>query len=111
MSSNIWQKRLKVGNPHEIVLDFSSPNSGSISANSSFESIGFASNENDQENSTSENSTFGNSTSRNSTSGTIYKSGNQTAENGVNIECKSVTKGLQGVKRPRLTPEEKEIRK
>ncbi len=101
VSSNIWQKRRHVRNPHEIVLNFSSPNSGSISGNSSFGSIGFASNENDQEN----------STSGNSTSGTIYKSGNQTAENGANIECKPVIKRSQGVKRPQLTLKEKEIRK
>ena len=101
MFSNIRQKRRKVRNPHEIVLDFNSSNSESISVNNSFRSIGFASNENDQE-----NSTFGNSTS-----GTIYKSGNQTAENGANIECKLVIKGSQRVKRPQLTPKEKEIRK
>ena len=95
LSSNIRQKRRKVRNPHEIVLDFSSSNSGLISANSSFESIG-ASNENDQE-----NSTFG----------TIYKSSNQTAKNGTNLECKPVTMGPQGVKRPWLTLEEKETRK
>ncbi len=106
VSSNIRQKRRKVRNPHKIVLDFSLSNSGLISTNSSFGSIGFASNENNQENSTSRNSTSGDSIS-----GTIYKSGNQTAENRANIECKPVTKGPQGVKRPRLTPEEKEIRK
>ena len=95
LSFNIRQKRRKVRNPHEIVWCFSSSNSGSISANSSFGSIG-ASNENNQEN---------------STSGTIYKSSNQTAENGTNLECKPVMMGPQGVKRPRLTPEEKETRK
>ena len=112
MSSNIRQKRHKFKNLHKIVLDFSLSNSGSILVNSSFGSIGFASNENDQENSTHGNSTFGNSTFgnfifENSTSGTIYKNGNQTAENRADIECESITKGPQGVKRLQLIPEEK----
>ncbi len=64
--SNIRQKqptiyRHKVPNLHEVVIDFSLSNTGSISANNSFENIGFASNEDDQEN---------------STPGTIYKSSN-----------------------------------
>ena len=101
VSSNIWQKRRKVRNLHKIVLDFSLSNSGSILANNSFGNINFANNKNDQENSTSRNSIFG----------TIYKGDNQIAENRANIECKSVTKGSQGVKRLRLTPEKKEIRK
>ncbi len=75
-------------------------------ANSIFGSIGFSNNENDHENSTSENSTF-----RNSTSGTIYKNGNQIAEDGTNIEYKPITKGPQEVKKLQLTPEKKEIRK
>lgn len=111
MSSNIRQKRSNIRNPHEIVLDLSSSNFRSISTNSSFASISFTSNENNQENSTSENSTSGNSIFRNSTSKTKYKSSNQTVENGANIKYKPVTKELQGVKRPRLTFEEREIRK
>ena len=95
LSSNIRQKRHKIRNLHEIVLDFSLSNSRSILANSSFGNIG-ANNENDQE-----NFTFG----------TIYKSSDQTAENKTNLECKPVIMKLQGVKRPRLILEEKETRK
>ncbi len=111
MSSNIRQKRSNIRNPHKIVLDLGSSNFRSISTNNSFVSISFASNENDQENSTSENSTSGNSTFGNSTSGTKYKSSNQTVENRANIQCKPVTKELQEVKRLQLIFEEREIRK
>lgn len=85
----------RVPNPHEIVIDFSSSNARSISANSSFGSIGFASNGDDQEN---------------STPGTIYKSSDQTPETGTNIECKPVKKGPHGGKKQRLTLEEKQAR-
>ena len=44
--------RRRARNPHEVVIDFSSSNTRSISAKSSFGSIGFTtSSENDQENS------------------------------------------------------------
>lgn len=61
---------------HEIVLDFSLFNCGSILANSFFKSIDFANNKNNQENFTSENSISENSIFKNSTSGIIYKGGN-----------------------------------
>lgn len=64
-------------NLHEIVLDFSLSNFGLILTNNSFKIIGFASNENDQENSTLE---------------IIYKSNNQTAENRANIKYKLIIK-------------------
>ena len=95
LSSNIRQKRNKVRNPHEIVINFNSSNSGLILANSSFESIS-ANNENDQ---------------KNFTFATIYKSNNQTAKNGTNLECKPVTMRSQRIKRLRLTPKEKETKK
>ncbi len=95
VSSNIRQKqptthRRKVPNLYEVVIDFSSSNAGSILANSSFGSIGFASNEDDREN---------------STPGTIYKSSDQTPNTGTNIECKPVKKGPQRGKKQRLTLE------
>ena len=95
LSFNIWQKRHKVKNPHKIVLDFGLSNSGLIFANNSFESISI-SNENDQ---------------KNSPFGIIYNSNNQCVENKTNLECKPVIMGPQGVKRLRLTLEEKETRK
>lgn len=78
MSSNIWQKRHKVKNLYEIVLDFNSFNSGLIPLNNSFECMN-ANNKNNQVNSTFE---------------TIYKSSNQTTENGNNIIYKLVIIGL-----------------
>lgn len=63
------------------------------------------------------NSFFGNisasneNNQKNSTSGTIYKNSNEIIENGTNLEYKLVMIGLQGVKRLRLAPEEKETRK
>lgn len=54
MSSNIRQKKHKIKNIQKVVLDFSLFNSRLILANSFFRSIGFASNENNQKNSTSE---------------------------------------------------------
>lgn len=96
MSSNIRQKKCKVRNLYEIVLDFSLFNSGLILANNFFESISFANNENNQ---------------KNSTFGTIYKSNNQTAENRVNIECKLIRKELQGIIRRWLTSKKQKIRK
>lgn len=68
----------KVPNSHKIVIDFSSSNAGSTLAKSSFRSIGFANNKDDQENSTIR---------------TIYKSSDQTPETGTNIKCKLVKKG------------------
>ncbi len=100
VSSNIRQKqpttrRRKVPNLHEVVIYFNLSNAGSISANSSFGSIGFVSNKDDREN---------------STPGTIYKSSDQTPDTGTNIECKLVKEGLQRGKKQRLTLEEKQAK-
>lgn len=78
----------KVPNPYKIVLDFNSSNLISILANSSFESINFAHNRDNKENSTSE---------------TIYKSNNQIFETGTNIEYKLI-------KKKQLTFKEKQVR-
>ena len=91
--SNIRQKQYtlhkrKVPNPHEIVLDLNSSNTGSILANTSFGSIGFANNGDNQKNSILK---------------TIYKSSNQIFENRTNIEYKPV-------KKKRLTFEKKQVR-
>ena len=89
--------RRRARNPNEVVIDFSSSNTGSISVNSSFGSIGFTtSSENDQEN---------------SVPGVIYKNSDQTPKNGTNTERTPLKKGPRRVKRPQLTLEEKEASK
>ncbi len=100
VSSNIRQKqpttcRRKVLNLHEVIIDFSSSNAGSISANSSFWNIGYASTEDDREN---------------STPGTIDKSSDQTLDTGTNIECKPVKERPQRGKKQLLTLEEKQAK-
>lgn len=84
--------RLKVSNLYEIVIDFSLPNTGSISANSSFQSISFTGNENDWEN---------------FILGTVYKKSDQIPDTGTNIECKPVKERLQKSKKQWLTLDEK----
>ncbi len=97
ISSNIWQKqytiyRRKVPNLYEVVINFCSSNAGSILANSSFENISFASNEDDWENSTLE---------------IIYNSSDQISDIGINIEYKPVKEGPERGKKQQLTLEEK----
>ena len=88
--------RRKISNPYEVVIDFSSSNTESISANKSFGKTSFASNEDDQEN---------------STPGTIYKSSDQILlKTETNIECKPVKKRPQGGKKQWLTLEQKQAR-
>ena len=71
--------RRRARNPHEVIINFNSSNTESISANSSFGSIGFTtSSENDQEN---------------SLSGVIYKSSDQTPKNGTNTERTPLKEG------------------
>ncbi len=88
-------RRYKVPNLYEVVIDFSSSNARSILANSSFGSIGFTSNEDNQEN---------------STSGIIYKSSGQTLNIRTNIECKPIKERLQRGKKQQLTLEKKQAK-
>lgn len=72
--------KCKISNLHKIVISFSLFNVGSILANSFFENNSFASNKNNQENSTLR---------------TIYKSSNQTAKIKTNIEYRLLKNSLQ----------------
>lgn len=67
--------KCKISNLHEIVFDFNSFNIRSISANKSFGSICFVSNDDNQEN---------------TTPGTIYKSSNKISDTGTNIEYEPI---------------------
>ncbi len=87
--------RYKVPNLHEVVIDFSSSNPGFISANSSFGSIGFASNKDDR---------------KNSTPRTNYNSSDQTPDTLINIEYKPVKEGSQSGKKQRLILEKKQAK-
>lgn len=68
-------RRRKVSNLYEVVIDFSSPNAGSILANCFFGSIDFVNNEDNW---------------RNFIPRTIYKSSDQIFNIGINIECNLV---------------------
>lgn len=67
--------KYRISNLHKVVFDFSSFNTRSISANKSFGSSGFVSNDDDQENTTPR---------------TIYKSTNEISDTRTNIEYKPI---------------------
>lgn len=67
--------KCKISNLHKVVFNFSCYNTRSISANKSFGSSGFVSNDDDQEN---------------TTLGTIYKSTNKISNMRTNIEYEQI---------------------